>query len=225
MNSKDNGYTHLLLDFPSDHEVEDSLPTECDVIRSVVSNRGEDGKVKHVRATRFEALQKKCPRHPYEHVGFVHVAGHADERGLGLIGDAIGWCELADVLKDYCAPLACDQQRVLCLSCCSSAMGVKKLQSILSDWFSGYYYFSKEEVNFADSIAAWSLFYLQKDAEAPMSKLWTENNEGERQNVNTSDLINSAIPAAGFRHKKGLNQVKQVKPKRTRRKKVRKQAD
>ena len=193
-------YTHLLIDLPSDHEVDDLLPTECDVIRSVVSNRGQGKNVRHVRATRLASLRDKRPRQPYQGVRFVHVGGHGDETGAGLIGGTLKWSKLADELKCYCAPLAWDEDRVLCLSCCHSAAAVKKVRTSLQQWFTGYYFFSETQVGFADAIAAWSLFYLQKDAMAPMKKLWTRNSKDEEVHVNTRTLINLAVPDIGFTH-------------------------
>ena len=193
-------YTHLLIDLPSDHEVDDLLPTECDVIRSIVSNLGQGKNVRHVRATRLASLRAKQPRQPYRGVRFVHVAGHGDKSGAGLIGGTLRWSKLADELKGYCAPLARGEHRVLCLSCCHSATAVKKVRTSLRQWFTGYYFFSEKRVGFADTIAAWSVFYLQKDAMAPMRKLWTRNANDEEVRVNTPTLINLAVPDIGFTH-------------------------
>ena len=174
-------YTYLLIDLPSEHEVDDLLPTECDVIRSVVSNLGQGKKVRHVRATRLKSLRAKRPRpKPYRGVRFVHVAGHGDDTGAELIGGTLRWSKLSDELKGYCAPLAEDEDRVLCLSCCHSEAAVKKVRTSLQGWFTGYYFFSEERVGFANTIAAWSLFYLQKNAMAPMRKLRTRNSTTRR---------------------------------------------
>lgn len=195
-------YTHLLIDLPSDHEVDDLLPTECDVIRAVVSNLGQGKKVRHVRATRLHSLQSKRPQKPYGGIRFVHVAGHGDKRGTGLIGGTLTWKMLTGVLKQYCAPLDRGEHRVLSLSCCHSPSAVNKMRASLSSWFTGYYFFAEEKVGFADAITAWSLFYLQKDAMAPMAKLWTKNSKGKQIRVNTPSLINLAVPDVCFRHVK-----------------------
>ena len=194
-------YTHLLIDLPAYHEVDDLLPTECDVIRSVVSNLGQEKKIRHVRATRLKSLRAKRPRtQPYRGVRFVHVAGHGDSKGAELIGGTLTWPMLADLLKEYCARLTEGEDRVLCLSCCHSEAAVKKMRTSLQGWFTGYYFFSEERVGFANAIAAWSLFYLQKDAMAPMRKLRTRNSNDEEVPVSTQDLINSAVPGIGFKH-------------------------
>ncbi len=200
--------THLLIDLISDHEVEGRLSTECDLIYTIVSNRGLEGEVDHIVATRFKALQEQRPDRPSEKVSFVHVAGHGNDRGVGLIGDSVSWVEFAEELKNYCSPLKPKRKRVLCLSCCHSEKAVKTLRRSLDAWFSGYYFFSKEKIGFAETIAAWSVFYLQKDAKRPMGKLPRKNSRGEEQSENTAKLINLAIPDIGFKHFKGLERSK-----------------
>ena len=195
-------YTHLLIDLPSDHEIDDVLPTECDVIRAVVSNLGQGKKVRHVRATRLKSLRTRRPTTPYEGVRFVHVAGHGDDVGAGLIGGTLTWTELAGELKEYCARLATGEDRVLCLSCCYSGAAFQKMKGQLGGWFTGFYFCGENKVGYANTIAAWSLFYLQKDPVVPMRKLWTKNSKGEDKRVDTQSLINMAVPDVRITHVK-----------------------
>ena len=130
----------------------------------------------------------------------MHVAGHGNKRGAGLIGGRLTWERLAEELKEYCAPLASGEDRVLCLSCCHSKAAVTKMMRIVGAWFTGYYFFREKSVGFSDAITAWSLFYLQKDAMAPMGKLWTKNSKGQAKPVNAASLINLAVPDVRFTH-------------------------
>ena len=40
---------YLIFDLPSDHEVEESLSTECDSIQAIISNKGMAARVKRIK--------------------------------------------------------------------------------------------------------------------------------------------------------------------------------
>lgn len=57
--SKQSGrpkYGFLLFDCPSDHEIESSLVTECEVIKAVLSNRKLGSHLKVLRCASTEAF-------------------------------------------------------------------------------------------------------------------------------------------------------------------------
>ena len=164
-------YTYLLLDLPSDHEVESVLATECDSIRGILANQFKDPKVKHVRATTLKGLQRTVPRSPYPHVKYVHLACHGDENSIGLIGANLSWSRLAKHIVRYIPPLEGDNQRVLCLSCCYSAAGAKKMKLALKRHFTAVYYLTESKVGFDTSMVVWSMFYYRKPLEAPLRKV------------------------------------------------------
>ena len=105
-------YKYLLLDLPTDHEVDGFLPTECDVVRAILTNRKMGQDVRHVRAMTKSSLVDRLPTKTCDDIRFVHVAGHGNRKGVGLMGDVVPWRELAEVLKGFCTPLAkvCSQR-------------------------------------------------------------------------------------------------------------------
>ena len=78
---------YLLFDLPSDHEVEENVVTECDVIRAIVSNKGQGKKVKVDRATTKARFTRG--RRSTQSVKYVHLAGHGSKTGLELIGGVL----------------------------------------------------------------------------------------------------------------------------------------
>ena len=155
-------YTYLLIDLPADHEVEGALATECDSIRGILTNKRMGSKVKHVRATTLEGLSKTMPKKPYAHVKYVHLGCHGDEDGVGLIGAKLRWSQVAERLMQYIPPLQQGETRVLCLSCCHSEKGAKKMKPKLKHHFTAVYYLTEPEVGFATSMVVWSMFYYRK---------------------------------------------------------------
>ena len=157
---------YVLLDNPSDHEVDDGVVTECDVIRAILSNRGLGKKVKLVRSsttTRFTSQEQATMS-----VKFVHLAGHGNQIGLGLIGGSVGWTDVAKEVKALAKPLAIGRsQRVLCVSCCYSKEAARTMSTQLSTHFTAMYYFTEEKIEFAKAMAVWSLFYLEKNFQSP----------------------------------------------------------
>lgn len=170
-------YAYLLIDLPSHHEVEWVLATECDSVRGILSNMHMGSKVKHVRATTLKGLAKTVPQSPYSHVKYVHLACHGDENGVSLIGAKLPWSQLAQRLVQYVPPLDGDDQRVLCLSCCYSKSGARKMQQRLRRHFTAVYYLTEPEVGYDTSMVVWSMFYYRKSLQAPVAKIKSRINQ------------------------------------------------
>ena len=149
---------YLLLDSPSDHEVDDSVVTDCDVIRAIVSNEGLGQKVKLVKSTTKDRFSR--PPRPTKFVKYVHLSGHGNEKRLCLIGGNVKWKDVAKQIAKFVKKLDADQQRILCISCCYSKEAAAKMTRSLSDYFTAIYYFRKEDVTFAEAMTVWSMFYF-----------------------------------------------------------------
>ncbi len=156
---------YLLLDLPSDHEVEDSVVTECDVIRAIISNKRQGKKVKTIRSTTAERFLR-TPR-PTKSVKYVHLAGHGNRTDLGLIGGQVQWKKVAEHATTFVSPLSRKQQRVLCISCCYSRYAAKKMSPVLKGYFTGIYYFREDNIGFASAMTVWSMFYHRKGLDRP----------------------------------------------------------
>jgi hypothetical protein len=156
----------LLFDLPGDHEVESSLSTECDTIASILHNRSLSTRVKVIRAASKNRLRRPATSQ-YSKMKFVHVAGHGSADGIGVLGGTIRWPEVVAIVAKYLKPLEAGAQRVLCLSCCSSAAGVAAFKRDAADYFTGYYHFVEDEIPFCDAITTWSMFYLKKRLAKP----------------------------------------------------------
>lgn len=78
-------YGYLLFDFPSDHEIDSVLSTECDVIKAVLANRNLASRLKICRCSSFGTFNnlKLCQ---YKGIRFVHIGGHGSKSGLEFIG-------------------------------------------------------------------------------------------------------------------------------------------
>lgn len=172
-------FTYLLFDFPSDHEVEGLLATECDVIRTLITNKGHGKNVKVVRATTVEAIteeprfgnRSKLPAKPYD-VKYVHMACHGTKEGkVAFIGEEVGWDEVARQIRKYLAPLAEGEDRALCLSSCYSALGAEAMRSELQGYFTGVYRLVEEEVYFSTTMVVWAMFYHRKNRSQPFAKV------------------------------------------------------
>ena len=172
-------FTYLLFDFPSDHEVEGLLATECDVIRTLIANKGHGKNVKVVRATTFEGIttepqfrnRSKLPAKPY-HVKYVHISCHGTPEGkVGFIGHEVSWRKVAREIRKYISPLRTGEQRVLCLSSCYSNRGAEVMESELEDYFSGVYYLVEEKVEFATTMVIWSMVYHRKSRNRPFANV------------------------------------------------------
>ena len=156
---------YLLLDLPSDHEVEDNVVTECDVIRAIISNKRQGKKVKTVRSTTAESFRR--PQRSTKSVKYVHLAGHGNETDLCLIGGQIPWKEVAGHATKFVSPLSRKQPRVLCISCCYSRCAAEEMSPVLKDYFTGIYYFQQDKIGFAEAMTVWSMFYHRKGLNKP----------------------------------------------------------
>ena len=150
----------MLLDSPSDHEVEGALATECDVLYAMFANFELSGLTKHIRLGCARTLKQKRP-YPYA-AQFVHLAGHATDEGLWMLGEVVDWATVAKSLSGWFAPLKPGGERILNFSCCDSERAAKACATRLRPFFSGAYFFRERNIGFAKSCAAWTLFfYLQ----------------------------------------------------------------
>jgi hypothetical protein len=156
----------ILVDFPSDHEVDENLSSECELIRSVIHNRGFSSAIKTVRISSVERFEK-LKWQSYQKVGFVHLAGHGGKKGVDLIGGQISWETLANKLTIVAPRLASGQQRILNISTCYSAVGLRRLKPLLRGHFTGVYHFTDSKVKFSDAITAWAMFYNKKKLQRP----------------------------------------------------------
>jgi hypothetical protein len=156
----------FLFDLPSDHEVDENLVTECEVIRTVLANRGFRSVVKATRISSMDRFKSE-PWRPYPNIGYVHLAAHGRKRGIGLIDGRMRWTTLARRLRIIAPRLAKDQKRVLVLSCCYSSYGYEALQRPLRGHFTGCYYFEPNEIGFSDAMTTWAMFYKHKTIRRP----------------------------------------------------------
>jgi hypothetical protein len=159
-------FSFVLIDLPSDHEVDQGLSTECEVIRAILSNRGFHSITKTARISSVERFRTE-PLRPYPNVGYVHLATHGWKSGISLIGRQTSWSEVAKKLKCVAPRLPADVQRVLTLSCCFSALGYRALKPRLRGHFTGCYYFSSNKIGFSDAITVWAMFYMRKTIKRP----------------------------------------------------------
>jgi hypothetical protein len=159
-------FSFFLMDLPSDHEVDQGLATECEVIRAILANRGFRSVTETARMSSVERFRAE-PFRPYPNVGYVHLATHGGKSGIGLIGGEATWAEVADKLKSVAPLLAKDKQRVLMLSCCFSSFGYRALAPLLKGHFTGCYYFGPEEIGFSDAMTTWAMFYKRKTIKRP----------------------------------------------------------
>jgi hypothetical protein len=161
-------FSFFLIDLPSDHEVDEGLSTECEVIRAILSNRGFKSVTKTARISSVERFGIAAWR-SYPSVGYVHLATHGLESGssIALIGGTRTWTQVASKLKTVAPRLQQNRQRVLTLSCCYSENGFRKLKPHLKGHFTGCYYFAVKEVGFSDAITDRAMFYKRKTIARP----------------------------------------------------------
>ena len=156
---------YLLFDLPSNHEIENSLATECDTIQSIIHNRGQRARVKRIRVASKERFLT-YPTYRYG-VQFVHLACHGGKHGVGMLGESVSWAAVAEQISKHLHPLSGNAQRVICFSCCHSYAGYKATQSTLKQYFTGAYHFAEEKVPFSTAITTWTMFYLKKKLANP----------------------------------------------------------
>jgi hypothetical protein len=87
-------FRFVLIDLPSDHEVDNNIVRECQVIQALLHNRNLGTVTKVITASSVDNFRTADWR-PYPQVGFVHVAAHGGEKGIGLIGGEVSWGTLS----------------------------------------------------------------------------------------------------------------------------------
>jgi hypothetical protein len=181
-------FSFYLIDMPSDHEIDESLVTECQVIKAILHNRNFKSVTKTERITsteRYEGIKW----HPYPGLGFVHLAGHASKKGVELIGGTVRWTTVADTLKAIAPKLSKDQKRVLTLSCCYSEYAAGKLTPLLKGHFTGIYFFNAKKVAFADTMTAFAMFYRRKTMRKPHKAIVERINDFFERDVIAFDIV------------------------------------
>ncbi len=166
-------YEYVLLDFPADHEIAFGVPTEADMVYALLTNRGlRSSTVRYKITSRdtFEALLKRS-QPAYKAVSFVHISGHANQDGVGLLGEYASWEEVGTLIRRLVEPVSVAQKRVLCLSTCSSKYGFEKLQAAQPNLFTGCYHLGRKKVDFHDAAAIWAMFYRTRKVSNPNSAI------------------------------------------------------
>lgn len=181
-------FAFYLIDMPSDHEVDELLVTECQVIKAILHNRQFRSVIKTERITSIERYAGVKWR-PYPGLGFVHLAGHASKRGIALIGGTVRWTAVAGSLKAIAPKLSKDQKRVLTMSCCYSECAAANLKPLLKGHFTGVYFFNAKEVSFADTMTTFAMFYRRKSLRKPHKRIVDKINAFFERDVIAFDVI------------------------------------
>jgi hypothetical protein len=168
-------FGYFVFDCPSDHEIEGSIITESDAIRAVIANKSLGGRLKSLKLTTATSFNNARGR-AYSGVRYVHLGGHGSTSGLAFIGGSVTWSSVATKLKEFFPVLGEDEQRVLTLSCCYSAIGAEALSPLLQGYFTAIYHFKDEEVAFSMAMTTWSMFYLKKRLSKPHSAIMEDIN-------------------------------------------------
>ncbi|QJW83946.1 hypothetical protein HK414_08135 [Ramlibacter terrae] len=160
----------MLLDLPDDDEVEGFLSSECEIVKAILASRGLGGRIKHFRFTSLQSLERPAS---YEYdPKFVHISGHGGNHSISLLGGEVTRNDLAE---DFLAPrlkvLEGEETRILFVSTCFSEHGVDRILDQIPDRFTGAYYFSEDEVPFADALTAAAMFYRRKELNRPHQKI------------------------------------------------------
>jgi hypothetical protein len=77
-------FAFVLIDLPSDHEIENNIVRECQVISAILHNRDLGTVTKTITATSVSNF-KDADWRPYPGTGFVHLATHGGRSGIGLM--------------------------------------------------------------------------------------------------------------------------------------------
>lgn len=165
----------VLVDLPSDHEIDGGLVTEVQMINAILHNRRLGSRTKVFRATSSDTFNGIS--HSYKNLGFIHLGTHGSKKGISLIGSEIPWSDVARRLKVIAPNISDDKQRVLCLSCCHSRDGYQAMKGHLKGHFTGIYLFKKKKIEFATAMTVWSMFYRKKTIERPAMKIVASINE------------------------------------------------
>jgi len=158
----------LLLDFPDEDEIADSLSTEGAIIEAILHRRGQGRRINRVRSISAKRFRDASAT-PLD-VRFVHLATHADDEGIGFLKGSMSWAEFAELLVRHLAPLN-GERRVMVFSCCHSLDGFNATKRIFKKHFTAAYLFEPVESYFCDALAIWSMFYLQKTVTEPHKKI------------------------------------------------------
>jgi len=126
---------------------------------------------------------KPCLEHNLSSIRFVQVSGHASEECLAMIGGSISWQKFGKLLCETIPELKRGQRRVLCLSVCYSPRAVELLAPLLVGRFTAIYYLCGDEVEFANSMVVWGMFYLEKGPGNPHSRIVKRVNAHFRREV------------------------------------------
>ena len=159
-------FGYFIFDCPSDHEIDGSILSESDAIRSVLSNRSLGTKLKSVTCTTVSSFRAITARQ-YAGIKYVHLGGHGSTNGIGFIGGSVKWAEVATKLRAMFPALNAGEQRVLSLSCCHSRDGINAMSASLKGHFTAAYHFVPVKIGFATAITTWSMFYLKKRLSRP----------------------------------------------------------
>jgi len=156
----------LVIDCPSDHEIDGSLVTESQTIRAVLANKNLGSRLKIIRCTTADSFA--ClPNRVYSGIRYVHLGGHGSRKGLEFIGGQIPWAKVAQKLTRVLPRLKQGERRILTLSCCYSTDGIESMKPYLMGHFSAAYHFVPKKIGFSQAITVWSMFYLKKKISQP----------------------------------------------------------
>lgn len=156
---------YLLFDLPSDHEIEGSIATECQIIQAIIHNKGQRARVKRICVASTKRFMN-YPTYKYG-VQFVHLSCHGGSKNIGMLGGTVSWENVAAQMIKHLHPIEEGQQRIICFSCCHSVVGFNRTKSAIAPYFTGAYLFSKTNVPFAQAITTWAMFYLKKELSHP----------------------------------------------------------
>lgn len=84
-----------------------------------------------------------------------------------MLGGNLSWADAAKQITRHLHKLVDDQQRVMVFSCCHSKDGFEATKAVFKDYFTGAYYFNRENIPFAYAITVWGMFYLKKKLNKP----------------------------------------------------------
>jgi hypothetical protein len=168
-------YKFLLFDFPSDHEVEERLATETDVLHALITNAERGKELKTIRIA-TPATLKASPATSYS-PEIVQLSGHADRNELWMLGGKVRWQAVAQLLIQYVAPLKSGETRLLLLSCCESRHGFFKIRKTIRSHYSHAVVFAGDSIDFDESMVFWPMFYFGWLRKRPLPELITSINQ------------------------------------------------
>lgn len=177
--TKEITFQYLVIDLPSPCEIERRIPTEGDLIESIVSNQGRGRRFKAVRSASVNSMEKALLQVrdlDLAKIRFVHLSAHGDDYGLAAIRGGISWTRFGRMLAEALPPLREGERRVLCISACGSRAAADKLGPILAGRFSAIYCLVDDEVTFATAATVWAMFYFAKKPKNPHARIVSEVN-------------------------------------------------